>query len=67
MQKHIRLFIIFSFLIPLNSLFAQQNKINLAVKTLLPAIIEKRHVIHQNPELGNREFKTSQLGCGPPS
>ena len=61
MQKHIRLFIIFSFLIPLNNLFAQQNKINLAVKTLLPGIIEERHVIHQNPELGNREFKTSQL------
>ena len=42
-------------------LFAQQIMIDHAVETLLPAILEKRHTIHRNPELGNREFKTSRL------
>lgn len=30
------------------------------VSQLLPGIIELRHAIHQHPELGNREFNTSQ-------
>ena len=27
--------------------------------TLMPKVIEWRHDIHENPELGNREFRTS--------
>ena len=31
-----------------------------AVDRLAPSIIEVRHVLHQNPELSNREFKTAE-------
>lgn len=40
---------------------AQQGKIDDAVRRFAPEIIELRHQIHQNPELGNREFKTAEL------
>ena len=36
-------------------------KIAAAVDRLAPRAIEIRHVVHQNPELGNREFKTAEL------
>ncbi len=36
-------------------------RIDAAVKKLSPIIIEMRHRIHQNPELGNREFETAAL------
>ena len=29
------------------------------LKTLMPKVIEWRHDIHEHPELGNREFRTS--------
>ena len=29
------------------------------LETLMPKVIEWRHDIHQHPELGNREFRTS--------
>ena len=37
------------------------NGIAAAVEDLAPQIIEYRHQIHQNPELGNREFETAAL------
>ncbi len=43
---------------------AQEAKIDAAVERHRAAIIELRHQIHQNPELGNREFKTAQLVAG---
>jgi amidohydrolase len=42
-------------------LLAQQEKIKSAVDRYVPGIIELRHQIHRNPELGNREFKTAEL------
>ena len=35
--------------------------IDAAIREYVPGIIEKRHRIHQYPELGNREFKTAQM------
>ena len=37
------------------------DRIATAVERLAPRIIEYRHQIHQNPELGNREFETAAL------
>lgn len=36
-------------------------RIAAAVERFAPATIELRHTIHQNPELGNREFETAKL------
>jgi amidohydrolase len=36
-------------------------KIAAAVDRFAPQVIAARHVIHQNPELGNREVKTAEL------
>ena len=41
--------------------FGQQEKIDQLVKKIAPDIIKMREHIHQNPELGNREFKTAEL------
>ncbi len=38
---------------------AQSDEIDAAVERYLTETIEFRHFIHQNPELGNREFETS--------
>ncbi len=46
------------------SALTQDAKIDAAVERHRAAIIELRHQIHQNPELGNREFKTAQLVAG---
>ncbi len=43
---------------------AQDSKVDAAVERHRAEIIELRHQIHQNPELGNREFKTAQLVSG---
>lgn len=40
---------------------AQDPRIDQAVERLTPAITEIRHQLHQNPELGNREFETARL------
>lgn len=39
----------------------RDRRIDEAVERLAPRIIEIRHRIHQNPELGNREFETARL------
>ncbi|MCH6547350.1 MAG: amidohydrolase [Gemmatimonadetes bacterium] len=43
------------------SLTAQNATIDRQVERHAAAIIELRHQIHQNPELGNREFETARL------
>jgi amidohydrolase len=50
------------FLFAANSSNAQtiQQLIDQKAKALLPKVIEWRRHIHQNPELGNREFKTME-------
>lgn len=40
---------------------AQQPEVDDAVERFADEIIEIRHDIHQNPELGNREFQTAAL------
>src|SRR5918996_5053618 len=42
-------------------LLAQDPKLAAAVERIAPQITEIRHQIHQNPELGNREFETARL------
>jgi amidohydrolase len=55
------LFIIF--ILGINNSLAAQNRKNVSTATskIEPKVIEWRHDIHQNPELGNREFRTSAL------
>ncbi len=36
-----------------------KEKLDINLDTLMPKVIELRHDIHQYPELGNREFRTS--------
>lgn len=38
-----------------------ESEIDAAAKRILPKVIEWRRRLHQYPELGNREFKTSQF------
>ncbi|HEX7050843.1 MAG TPA: amidohydrolase [Longimicrobiales bacterium] len=40
---------------------AQRPEVGRAVERTVDQIIELRHRIHQNPELGNREFETAKL------
>ena len=42
-------------------LSAQDARVDQAVARVTPQITEIRHQIHQNPELGNREFETARL------
>jgi len=42
-------------------LAAQDARIDAAVERYAAEIIEVRHDIHQNPELGNREFRTAEM------
>ncbi len=41
--------------------FGQASAIDAAAEELAPGILELRHRIHQNPELGNREVETAKL------
>ncbi len=43
------------------SLTAQRAAVDAAVDRLVDQTVEIRHQIHQNPELGNREFETARL------
>ncbi len=38
-----------------------QQQIDQKAKSLLPQLIEWRRTLHQHPELGNREYKTSEM------
>lgn len=60
MRKLITFFLL---MIACNILSAQnmQQLIDAKAKAILPKVIEWRRNIHQNPELGNREFKTMEL------
>jgi amidohydrolase len=40
---------------------AQYPRIDRAVQEVTPRMVEIRHHLHQNPELGNREFETARL------
>ncbi len=44
-----------------SSAIAQSARVDQAVERYADEIIELRHQIHQNPELGNREFETAKL------
>lgn len=48
-----------AFLLVSMSVNAQQQLSNAIYKSIEPKVIGWRHDIHQNPELGNREFKTA--------
>ena len=37
------------------------SRIDEEVERILPAMVDARHQIHQNPELGNREFETAGM------
>jgi len=43
------------------SMAAQRPAVDAAVQQFSDGTIQLRHQIHQNPELGNREFQTAQL------
>jgi amidohydrolase len=43
------------------SIFAQLDKVNKLVDKHAAGTIKMREQIHQNPELGNREFKTAEM------
>lgn len=49
-------------ILSVTSLFANDltNEINSSAEKILPKVIEWRRYLHQNPELGNREFKTAE-------
>lgn len=49
---------------PFTTARAQDGAVDAAVDRLASQIIELRHRIHQNPELGNREFETAALVAG---
>jgi amidohydrolase len=38
-----------------------KNKVEVIVDRILPEVIKLRHLIHSNPELAGKEFKTSKL------
>lgn len=53
--------IIFSLLLVPVCAFSQLAKVNKLVEKHAAATIKMREQIHQNPELGNREFKTAEM------
>ena len=61
--------LIFVFVVVSSSAFAQGSravldaKIQAAVDRYIDQALEYRHRIHQNPELGNREFETAKLAA----
>ena len=59
-RRSVTAFIALVIAIPLQN-SAQYRNIDAAVKKFTAEITDMRHSIHQNPELGNREFKTAEL------
>jgi amidohydrolase len=61
MRKFVSLFLLA--IVSVNSAFAadMSREIDAATVKLMPKIIEWRRHLHQNPELSNREFKTSRF------
>ncbi len=55
------LLILFSLLIVPVSAFSQLDRVNKLVEKHAATTIKMREQIHQNPELGNREFKTAEM------
>ncbi len=55
------LLILLSLLIVPVSAFSQLDRVNKLVEKHAAATIKMREQIHQNPELGNREFKTAEM------
>lgn len=56
-----RLLPLLAFLAVPPAVAAQDPAVEAAVQRFAPRAIEMRHTIHQNPELGNREFETAKL------
>ena len=57
-------FIIFSLLITSFNILADlKQNLDKDLDSLMEKVIEWRHDIHEHPELGNREFKTSKKIC----
>ncbi len=61
MHKSISLLLITISLFFHSSAQTIQQQIDKRGKEILPKVIEWRRFLHQNPELGNREFKTAEL------
>ena len=52
------LFITLIFVFPLSA--DLKNSLDKEIDSLMEKVIEWRHDIHENPELGNREFRTAK-------
>ena len=37
-----------------------KDQLNIEIETIMDKVVEWRHDIHENPELGNREFRTAK-------
>ena len=59
-MKRPTLFLVAGMLLP-SGVAAQDATIDAMVKELAAEIIGHRHHIHENPELGNREFETAAV------
>ena len=60
-MKKIKLLLVFMLLLSFSNLNAQSNNIEIKIKEVEQKVIDWRRDIHQNPELGNREFRTAAL------
>lgn len=61
MKKFLSAFFVFALLSANVFAVDMSAEINSATAKVLPQVIEWRRFLHQNPELGNREFKTSEF------
>jgi len=60
LSKLIGLFLASAFTLAANAQTSVQTVIETKTKAISPKLIEWRRHIHQNPELGNREYKTQE-------
>jgi amidohydrolase len=61
MKRHLRALVLGSMLMPVAAAGELGIKADAALAKLEPRIIEWRRDLHQNPELSNREFRTSKI------